>query len=446
MPEIWSVARFCQQLITCVNLKMTSPKFPPPFPESHFAPCSVHIQRELSQCLPPFSGVLLTAFLSNTNRQTWQVARIENIKCNSGSKSRDPVSTVLLWHLIFTFHWWKTYFFPPSLPPLLPSCCFTNFSFHLRSYGTFPKFPPWFDLETSPSLPGFQASFSISAMWGMILSSCCARGRKVSSRGTCGSCKSKNGPKLSLTTKPLGHKYAWMEWTMNEPIHFWVIEISWSMLAVPHSTKLPMILHWRHNSEVTNFEIWKSGKDQVLKSWDISLFQIHPNSDSVHPILRNNKLPSCQVPNYQRVGPQFQQNNVRNLHCCDAPHLSSGPKAEELRPCSSEIPNWHPRYARSKLANLPHNCDIALISVFSFCFKALRYGEIHGDQKMAPLLSRKSKVMAPSTKGNTVSTPWTKKSASFKKANPTDQSSWLVFDRAIWQYHSSALSVELLTF
>lgn len=124
---------------------------------------------------------------------------------------------------------------------------------------------------------------------------------------TCGSCKSKNGPKLSLTTKRLGHKYAWMEWTMNEPIHFWVFEISWSMLAVPHSTKLPMILHWRHNSEVTNFEIWKSGKDQVLKSWDIWLFQINPNSDSVHPILRNNKLPSCQVPNYQRVGPQFQQ-------------------------------------------------------------------------------------------------------------------------------------------
>lgn len=30
-------------------------------------------------------------------------------------------------------------------------------------------------------------------------------------------------------------------------------------------------------------------------------------------------------------------------------------------------------------------------------------------KRMAPLLSRKSKVMAPSTKGNTVSTPWTKK-------------------------------------
>ena len=199
---------------------------------------------------------------------------------------------------------------------------------------------------------------------------------------------------------------------------------------------------WSH--KLWNLEVWKgSGTEIVGYLW---LFQIHPNSDSVHPILRNNKLPSCQVPNYQRVDQQFQQNNVRNLHCCDAPHLSSGPKAEELRPCSSEIPNWHPRYARSKLANLPHNCDIALISVFSFCFKALRYGEIHGDQKMAPLLSRKSKVMAPSTKGNTVSTPWTKKSASFKKANPTDQSSWLVFDRAIWQYHSSALSVELLTF
>ena len=68
-----------------------------------------------------------------------------------------------------------------------------------------------------------------------------------------------------------------------------------------------------------------------------------------------------------------------------------------------------------RLANLPHECDIALISVFSFCFKALRYGEIQGDQKMAPLLSRKSKVMAPSTKGNTVSTPWTQKYASLKK-------------------------------
>ena len=188
-----------------------------------------------------------------------------------------------------------------------------------------------------------------------------------------------NGPKLSLTTKPLGHKYAWMEWTMNPYIsgslksHDQFARLGWhvqfildttkcSLLAVPHSTKLPMIFHWRHNSEVTNFEIWKSGKDQVLKSWDIWLFQIHPNSDSVHPILRNNKLPSCQVPNYQRVGPQFQQNNVRNLHCCDAPHLSSGPKAEELRPCSSEIPNWHPRYANlqtCKLATLL--CDIAAL-------------------------------------------------------------------------------------
>ena len=136
-------------------------------------------------------GVQSSAFLSNTNRQTWQVARIENIKCNSDSKSLDPVSTVLLWHLIFIFHGGKTYFFSPSLPPLLPSCCFTNFSFHLRSYGIFPKFPPWFGLETSPSLPGFQASFSISAMWGMILSSCCARGRKVSWTRSCGSCKSK---------------------------------------------------------------------------------------------------------------------------------------------------------------------------------------------------------------------------------------------------------------
>lgn len=90
-------------------------------------------------------------------------------------------------------------------------------------------------------------------------------------------------------------------------VHFILDTTKCSLLAVPHSTKLPMIFHWRHNSEVTNFEIWKSGKDQVLKSWDIWLFQIHPNSDSVHPILRNNKLPSCQVPNYQRVGPQFQQ-------------------------------------------------------------------------------------------------------------------------------------------
>ena len=212
----------------------------------------------------------------------------------------------------------------------------------------------------------------------------------------------------------------------NEPIHlslkshdvqFILDTTKCSLLAVPHSTKLPMILHWRHNSEVTNFEIWKSGKDQVLKSWDIWFFQIHPNSDRVHPILRNNKLPSCQVPNYQRVGPQFQQMLLIS-------HQGQKPKSSDLAAQRFQI-GIHGMQT-CKLANLPHNCDIALISVFSFCFKALRYGEIHGDQKMAPLLSRKSKVMAPSTKGNTVSTPWTKKSASLKKikkANPTDQSS-----------------------
>lgn len=89
-----------------------------------------------------------------------------------------------------------------------------------------------------------------------------------------------------------------------------------------------------------------------------------------------------------------------------------------------------------KLANLPHFCvtlphclDLRLLLLFQGL-------EIWGNpwwfsKRMAPLLSSKSKVMAPSTKGNTVSTPWTQKSASLKKANPTDQSSWLVFDRAI---------------
>ena len=205
----------------------------------------------------------------------------------------------------------------------------------------FPIISPWFDLETSPSLPGFQASFSISAMWGMILSSCCARGRKVSFCGNLWKLQIQKWSEIVLNHKTFraqicldGMDNEWTHtflghWNLMINLHGWVGTFSsfWILQNVLCSQchtqrKFPMILHWRHNSEVTNFEIWKSGKDQVLKSWDIWLFQIHPNSDSVHPILRNNKLPSCQVPNYQRVGPQFQMLLIS--------HQGQKPKSSDL--------------------------------------------------------------------------------------------------------------------
>ena len=230
------------------------------------------------------------------------------------------------------------------------------------------------------------------------------------------------------------------------PYKDWVIEISWSICTAGLAR---FSSFWILQNVPQRNSQWFSTGDTILKSRTLksgSLERIRYWNRGISGFSKFIQIlivfiPFSETTSYQVAKFPTTKELVRNSNKTMS-EISivlmllishQGQKPKELRPCSSEIPNWHPRYARSKLANLPHNCDIALISVFSFCFKALRYGEVHGDQKMAPLLSRKSKVMAPSTKGNTVSTPWTKKSASFKKANPTDQSScsWLVFDRAI---------------
>lgn len=410
-----------------------------------FLHCSRESQNVLVLCTfkENFSSVcrlfreFRTAFLSNTkNGNGWQVARIENIKCNSGSKSLDPVSTVLLWHLIFAFHGGKHISFHHHYHPFCQGAVSRTSRFTWEAMA-FSKISPWFGLETSPSLPGFQASFSISAMWGMILSSCCARGRKVSSRGNLWKLQIQKWSEIVLNHKTFRAQICLdgmdNEWTHTKigslKSHDQFARLGWHVQFILDSTKcsstkLPMVLHWRHNSEVTNFEIWKSGKDQVLKSWDIWCFQIHPNSDSVHPILRNNKLPSCQVPNYQRVGPQFQQMLLIS-------HQGQKPKSSDLAAQRFQI-GIHGMQT-CKLATLL--CDIAALPwspsspfvsrpwdmgksmvIFkkngSTAFKEIQgHGTQHEGQHCFHTLDAKICIL--------------------RKANLTDQSSWLVFDRAI---------------
>lgn len=166
---------------------MTSPKFHPLITECQSSLFCAHSKRTLAVSAASGSSQLIFPAIqigNMTGGWNWKHKMYLCLEI-TGSSFNSPTLTSN-----FHLSWWKTYFFPPSLQPLLPSCCFTNFSFHLRSYGIFPKFSvirPW-NLAITVRV---QASFNISAMWGMILSSCCARGRKVSSRGSCGSCKSK---------------------------------------------------------------------------------------------------------------------------------------------------------------------------------------------------------------------------------------------------------------
>lgn len=175
-----------------------------------------------------------------------------------------------------------------------------------------------------------------------------------------------------MSTKPLGHKYTWMEWT-----------------RISGFSKFIQILIVFIPSETT----------------------------------------SCQVPNNQRVGLQFKQNNVSLLSIVLMlliSHQGQKPKSSDLAAMAQKIDSISDKTNDSKvqlrdsklawictqhqLANLPHKCD-ALISVFSFCFKALRYRAmvkwlhcLQGNPRswhparrvtLSPHLGRKTQLISP---------------------------------------------------